>query len=52
MFGLEVGLLPIVILVALAVIASKAWLTVPQGFEYTLERFGKLQEDAGARAST
>jgi regulator of protease activity HflC (stomatin/prohibitin superfamily) len=44
MFGLEVGLLPIVLLVALAVIASKAWLTVPQGFEYTLERFGRFKK--------
>jgi regulator of protease activity HflC (stomatin/prohibitin superfamily) len=44
MFGLEVGWLPIVILVALAVIASKAWLTVPQGFEYTLERFGRFKK--------
>jgi len=44
MFGLEVGWLPIVILIALAVIASKAWLTVPQGFEYTLERFGRFKK--------
>ena len=44
MFGLEVGWLPIVILVALAVIASKAWLTVPQGYEYTLERFGRFKK--------
>jgi regulator of protease activity HflC (stomatin/prohibitin superfamily) len=44
MFGLEVSWLPIVLLVALAVIASKAWLTVPQGFEYTLERFGRFKK--------
>ncbi|MFM1886348.1 MAG: hypothetical protein RL026_1505 [Pseudomonadota bacterium] len=35
--------LPIVLLVAMIVIAAKAWLTVPQGYEYTLERFGKYR---------
>jgi regulator of protease activity HflC (stomatin/prohibitin superfamily) len=44
MFGLEVGWLPIVILVALAIIASKAWLTVPQGYEYTLVRLGRYKK--------
>jgi len=44
MFGMEVGWLPIIILVALVIIASKAWLTVPQGFEYTLERFGRFKK--------
>jgi regulator of protease activity HflC (stomatin/prohibitin superfamily) len=44
MSGLEIGWLPIIILIALAVIASKAWLTVPQGFEYTLERFGRFKK--------
>jgi regulator of protease activity HflC (stomatin/prohibitin superfamily) len=31
----------LVIVVALLVLASRAFLTVPQGFAYTLERFGK-----------
>jgi regulator of protease activity HflC (stomatin/prohibitin superfamily) len=44
MFGYELNVLPIVILVALLVFASKAWLTVPQGFQYTLERFGKFKK--------
>jgi regulator of protease activity HflC (stomatin/prohibitin superfamily) len=44
MFGMEVGWLPIIILIALVIIASKAWLTVPQGFEYTLERFGRFKK--------
>jgi regulator of protease activity HflC (stomatin/prohibitin superfamily) len=44
MFGLDVGWLPIIILFAVVVVASKAWLTVPQGFEYTLERFGRYKK--------
>jgi regulator of protease activity HflC (stomatin/prohibitin superfamily) len=44
MFGLEFNVLPIVILIALLVIVSKAWLTVPQGFQYTLERFGRFKK--------
>ncbi len=32
------------IVIALIVIASKAFLTVPQGFQYTLERFGKYKK--------
>jgi regulator of protease activity HflC (stomatin/prohibitin superfamily) len=44
MFGLNFNVLPIVILVALLVIVSKAWLTVPQGFQYTLERFGRFKK--------
>jgi regulator of protease activity HflC (stomatin/prohibitin superfamily) len=40
----DIGLLPIVIVIALIVVAAKAWLTVPQGYEYTLERFGKFQK--------
>jgi regulator of protease activity HflC (stomatin/prohibitin superfamily) len=35
--------LPVIIVVALVVIASKAVLTVPQGFEFTLERFGRYK---------
>jgi regulator of protease activity HflC (stomatin/prohibitin superfamily) len=44
MFGLEFNVLPIVIVVALLVFVSKAWLTVPQGFQYTLERFGRFKK--------
>jgi regulator of protease activity HflC (stomatin/prohibitin superfamily) len=44
MFGLDVGWLPIIILFAVVIVASKAWLTVPQGFEYTLERFGRFKK--------
>jgi regulator of protease activity HflC (stomatin/prohibitin superfamily) len=36
--------LPVIIVIALLIIASKAWLTVPQGFEYTLERFGRFKK--------
>jgi regulator of protease activity HflC (stomatin/prohibitin superfamily) len=35
--------LPVIIVIAMVIIAAKAWLTVPQGFEYTLERFGKYK---------
>jgi regulator of protease activity HflC (stomatin/prohibitin superfamily) len=41
MFG--INLLPIILVIALVVIATKAWLTVPQGYEYTLERFGRYR---------
>jgi regulator of protease activity HflC (stomatin/prohibitin superfamily) len=44
MLGLNFNLLPIVMLVALLVFVSKAWLTVPQGFQYTLERFGRFKK--------
>ncbi|HEX9473680.1 MAG TPA: SPFH domain-containing protein [Steroidobacteraceae bacterium] len=44
MFGLEFNFLPIILLVALLVFVSKAWLTVPQGFQYTLERFGRFKK--------
>ncbi len=44
MFGLEFNVLPIFILVALLVFVSKAWLTVPQGFQCTLERFGRFKK--------
>ena len=40
----QVAWLPIIILVALVIIATKAFLTVPQGFEYTLERFGRYKK--------
>ena len=34
----------LVIVIALIVLASKAFLTVPQGFQFTLERFGKFKK--------
>ena len=40
----DISILPIVIVVAIVIIAAKAWLTVPQGFEYTLERFGRYKK--------
>ena len=44
MFGLDVGWLPIIIVVALVMFGTKAFLTVPQGFAYTLERFGRFKK--------
>ena len=43
----DIGFLPIILLVAILVIASKAWLTVPQGYEFTLERFGRYKKSMG-----
>jgi regulator of protease activity HflC (stomatin/prohibitin superfamily) len=40
---LDEAFLPVAIVIALLVVAAKAWLTVPQGYEYTLERFGKFR---------
>ncbi len=34
----------LIIVVALLVLASRAFLTVPQGFQYTLERFGRFKK--------
>ena len=34
----------VILVVALVVIGSKAFLTVPQGFQYTLERFGRYKK--------
>jgi len=39
----DVRALPVIIVIAIAVFLAKACLTVPQGFAYTLERFGKFQ---------
>lgn len=39
----EIGALPIIFLVAIVVVAAKGLLTVPQGYQYTLERFGKFK---------
>jgi len=44
MFDFSIGWLPIIIVIALVIVASKAWLTVPQGYEYTLERFGRYKK--------
>ena len=45
--SLGIGTLPIILIVAILVVVTKAWLTVPQGFEYTLERFGKYKQTLG-----
>lgn len=44
---LDIGVLPVILLVAIVVVASKAWLTVPQGYEFTLERFGRFKTSMG-----
>ncbi|MFT3906709.1 MAG: SPFH domain-containing protein [Steroidobacteraceae bacterium] len=44
MFGLDVAVLPLILVIAVVVIITKAWLTVPQGYEYTLERFGRYKK--------
>ena len=42
---MDIGFSLIVVLViAVLIIASKAFLTVPQGFQFTLERFGKYKK--------
>jgi regulator of protease activity HflC (stomatin/prohibitin superfamily) len=40
---MEIGYLPIIILVAIVVVAIRALVTVPQGYEYTLEKFGRYK---------
>ncbi|MET0282214.1 MAG: SPFH domain-containing protein [Steroidobacteraceae bacterium] len=40
---MDIGYLPIIILIAIVVVAIRAVVTVPQGFEYTLERFGRYK---------
>ena len=39
----EVGYLPIILLIAIVVVAAKTLITVKQGFEYTLEKFGRYK---------
>ena len=34
----------ILLVVAIIVIATRAFLTVPQGFQFTLERFGRFRK--------
>jgi regulator of protease activity HflC (stomatin/prohibitin superfamily) len=36
--------LPAVVVIAVIVLLTKSWLTVPQGFQYTLERFGRFKK--------
>ncbi|MFO1508240.1 MAG: SPFH domain-containing protein [Steroidobacteraceae bacterium] len=43
----DIGVLPVILLIAIIVVASKAWLTVPQGYEFTLERFGRFKTSMG-----
>jgi regulator of protease activity HflC (stomatin/prohibitin superfamily) len=40
----NIGYLPIIIVAAILIVVVKAWLTVPQGYEYTLERFHKYKK--------
>ena len=44
MFGLDINLMWVFLVVAVLVLLSKAWLTVPQGFQFTLERFGRFKK--------
>ena len=44
MFGFNINFVPIAIVIAVVMFVSKAWLTVPQGFQYTLERFGRFKK--------
>jgi regulator of protease activity HflC (stomatin/prohibitin superfamily) len=37
------GYLPIIILIAIVIVAIRALVTVPQGFEFTLEKFGRYK---------
>jgi len=38
-----IGYLPIIIVVAIVIVAIKAMVTVPQGYEFTLEKFGRYK---------
>jgi regulator of protease activity HflC (stomatin/prohibitin superfamily) len=40
---LQIGYLPIILLIAIVIVAFRALVTVPQGFEYTLEKFQKYK---------
>jgi regulator of protease activity HflC (stomatin/prohibitin superfamily) len=39
----NIGYLPIIIVIAVIIIMAKALVTVPQGYEYTLEKFGRYK---------
>ncbi len=39
----EIGYLPIIILIAIVIVAAKTLITVKQGYEYTLEKFGRYK---------
>ena len=40
---MEIGYLPIIILIAIVVVAIRSLVTVSQGYEYTLEKFGRYK---------
>jgi len=42
--SLSAVFLPAVVVIAVIVLLTKSWLTVPQGFQYTLERFGRFKK--------
>ena len=44
MFGFNINFVPIAIVIAVVMFVSKAWLTVPQGYQYTRERFGRFKK--------
>jgi regulator of protease activity HflC (stomatin/prohibitin superfamily) len=39
----NISYLPIIIVVAVIIVAAKSLITVPQGYEYTLEKFGRYK---------
>jgi regulator of protease activity HflC (stomatin/prohibitin superfamily) len=39
----NIGYLPIILVIAIIIIMAKALVTVPQGYEYTLEKFGRYK---------
>ncbi|HXS29461.1 MAG TPA: SPFH domain-containing protein, partial [Steroidobacteraceae bacterium] len=39
----SIGYLPIIIVIAIVIVAVKLMITVPQGYEYTLEKFGRYK---------
>ncbi|MEO6186408.1 MAG: SPFH domain-containing protein [Steroidobacteraceae bacterium] len=40
---LQIGYLPIIILIAIVIVAIRALVQVPQGYEFTLEKFGRYK---------
>ena len=39
----NIGYLPIVLVIVAVIVMAKAMITVPQGYEYTLEKFGRYK---------
>jgi regulator of protease activity HflC (stomatin/prohibitin superfamily) len=39
----NIGYLPIIIVIGVVIVMAKALITVPQGYEYTLEKFGRYK---------